>query len=71
MKNIERSKKMANLKIDGNGIELDVNVDSVTINNNHTLDDLRTKIINYLYEKDFKEYTMFDLDLLKMLSIEK
>ncbi len=69
MKNKERSKKMTSLKI--NGIGFDVNGDTVTISNNHTLGDLRTKIINYLYKKDINEYTELDLNLLKMLLIEK
>ena len=60
---------MTGLKTDGVGF--DVDGDTVTISNNHTLGDLRTKIINYLYQKDINEYTEFDLDLLKMLLIEK
>ena len=70
MKDKERSKKMTSLKI--NGIGFDVNDDgSIDINNNHTIFDLRDKMINYLYQKDVNEYTELDLDLLKMLLIEK
>ena len=70
MKNKERSKKMTSLKI--NGIGFDVNDDgSIDINNNHTIFDLRDKMINYLYKKDINEYTELDLNLLKMLLIEK
>ena len=66
---IER-RKMTNIKIDGVGFNVDDD-GSITINNNHTIEDLKEKIINYLYQKDVEEYTLHDIEMLRILLIEK
>ena len=61
---------MTNIKIDGVGFNVDDD-GSITINNNHTIEDLKEKIINYLYQKDVEEYTLHDIEMLRILLIEK
>ena len=70
MNKTQKGEKMTNIKINGVGFNVDDD-GSITINNNHTIEDLKEKIINYLYQKDVEEYTLHDIEMLRILLIEK
>lgn len=59
------------MKIENENSKIEILVDSVTIEtkkqDNHTLEDLKQKIINNLYESDFFETHKEEIELLSII----